>query len=224
MKDKVYKHGISGATVDTLLEEIEVYDLQNFSHIILYIGGNNASNGTESEYFEEKYDQLICYIKERNEDCKILSVNSCPRGDTDVSPINDIISELAEQHELVLVDAYKAFYNKKRQLAQNYYSSDNIHLSDSGVKRLVGTISNQLDIVDNYSNLVFSGKKQKRRSSQHGQNRPTTSRVQQPNGIKPPCAKCGERNHQTKDCRHATPLQCHNCGYYGHKSRRCQPH
>ena len=139
LKDKVYKHGISGATVDTLIEEIEVYDLQNFSHIILYIGGNNASNGTESEYFEEKYDQLICYIKESNKDCKILSVNSCPRGDTDVSPIKDIISELAEQHEIVLVDAYKAFYNKKRQLAQNYYSSDNIHLSDSGVKRLVGT-------------------------------------------------------------------------------------
>ena len=88
----------------------------------------------------------------------------------------------------------------------------------------VGTISNQLDIVDNYSNLVFSGKKQTRRSSQHGQNRPTTSRVQQPNGIKPPCFKRGERNHQTKDCRHATPLQCHKCGYYRHKSRRCQPH
>ena len=224
LKDKVYKHGISGATVDTLLQEIEVYDIQNFSHIILYVGGNNASNGTESEYFEEKYDQLICYIKERNKDCKILSVNSCPRGDTDVTPINDIISELSEQHDIMLVDAYKAFYSKKQQLSQNYYSSDKIHLSDSGVKRLVGTISKQLDIVDSYTNLVFSSKKPTRRSSQHGQNRPSTSRVQQPNGIKPPCAKCGELNHQTKDCRHATPLQCHNCGYYGHKSRRCQPH
>ena len=137
LKEKVYKHGISGATIDTLIEEIEMYDLQNFSHIILNVGGNNASNKTDCEYFEEKYDQLICFIKEKKKDCKIVLVNSCPRGDADVSQINEIISELADQHEIMLVDAYKAFFNKKGQLAQNYHSSDKIHLSDSGVKRLV---------------------------------------------------------------------------------------
>lgn len=223
LKDKVYKHGISGATIDTLLQEIEVYDLQNFSHIILYIGGNNASNKTDCEYFEEKYDQLIYFIKERNKDCKIVLVNSCPRGDTDVSQINEAISGLADQHEIMLVDAYKAFFNKKRQLAENYYSWDKIHLSDSGVKRLVGTISHQLDIVDNYSRLVFNKRKQTMRGpTPHGQNRPTTQGWQS-KGKKQPCSKCGESNHETKDCRHVAPLQCHKCGYFGHKSRRCQP-
>ena len=219
LKEKVYKHGISGATI----EEIEMYDLQNFSHIILYVGGNNASNKTDCEYFEEKYDQLICFIKEKNKDCKIVLVNSCLRGDADVSQINEIISELADQHEIMLVDAYKAFFNKKGQLAQNYHSSDKIHLSDSGVKRLVGTISNQLDIVDNYSRLVFTKRKLTTRGpTPHGQNRPT-NHGRQINRKKSPCTKCGEVNHETKDCRHVAPLQCHNCGYFGHKSRRCQP-
>ena len=223
LKDKVYKHGISGATVDTLLQEIEVYDLQNFSHIILYIGGNNASNGTDSEYFEEKYDQLICYIKERNRDCKIMLVNSCPRGDVDVTHVNEIMSELAEQHDIVLIDAYKAFFNKKQTLSVNYYSQDRIHLSNSGVKRLVGTINNHLDIVDNFTDLVFSGRKPTARlSPQHRSNR--SSPAQRGNGAKPqPCTKCGEENHKTSDCKHVAPLQCHNCGYYGHKSRKCHP-
>ena len=226
LKEKVYKHGISGATIDTLCKEIEVYDLQNFSHAILYVGGNNASSKTDCEYFEEKYDQLICFIKERNKDCKILLVNSCPRGDADVSQINEIISGLANQHNVILVDAYKAFFNKKGQLSQNYYSSDKVHLSDSGMKRLVGTISSHLDIAEDYSRLVFGKRKQTTRDpTSHGRTRHTSGTHQrQTNGKKSPCAKCGEVNHETKDCRHASPLQCHSCGYFGHKSRRCQPH
>ena len=160
LKDKVYKHGISGATKDTLVQEIEVYDLQNFSHIILYIGGNNVSNWTNNKYFKEKYDELISFIKEKNKNCQMLLVNSCPRGDTDVSAINDIICSLTEQYKIELVDAHNAFFNKKQELIQKYYYRDEIHLSDSGVKSLVGTISKRLDIVDNYSNCVFSATKQ----------------------------------------------------------------
>lgn len=227
LKDKVYKHGISGATVDSLLQEIDVYDLRNFSHAILYVGGNNASNRTEIEYFEEKYDQLISYIKEKNKECKILLVNCCPRGDTDISPINDAICHLADEHKIEIVDAHKAFFNKKGELIQKYYCADKIHFSDSGVKRLVGTISNHLDIVDNYSNCVFGATKRTngwyKQVTQPRQSRPTTQEWRT-NGAKPPCSKCGEFNHRTRDCNHVTQLKCHNCGYYGHKSRRCQPH
>ena len=142
------------------VQEIEVYDHQNFSHIILYIGGNNVSNWTNNKYFKEKYDELISFIKEKNKNCQMLLVNSCPRGDTDVSAINDIICSLTEQYKIELVDAHNAFFNKKQELIQKYYYRDEIHLSDSGVKSLVGTISKQLDIVDNYSNCVFSATKQ----------------------------------------------------------------
>ena len=152
-----------------------------------------------------------------------MLVNSCPRGDVDVSHINEIISGLAEQHGIVLIDAYKAFFNKKQTLSVNYYSQDRIHLSNSGVKHLVGTINNHVDIVDSFTDLVFSGRKPTaRRSTQRRSIRPTP--LQRGTGTKPsPCTKCGEENHRTSDCKHVAPLQCHNCGYYGHKSRKCHP-
>lgn len=137
-----------------------MYDLQNFSHVPIYVGGNNASNKTDIEYLEERYDQLICYIKEKSKETKILLVNSCPRGDADTSKMNDIISSLTDQHEVELVDAHKAFFNKRNEIIQKYYSGDKIHLSNSGVKCLVGTISKQLDIADNYSNCFFAAAKQ----------------------------------------------------------------
>lgn len=59
---------ISGATVDVLQDQIFVYDLRNFSTIIIYVGGNNVSNGSNIEYVDEKFDQLLQYIKKANSD------------------------------------------------------------------------------------------------------------------------------------------------------------
>ena len=78
----VIKNGISGGNIDKVASQIKVYDITKFSLVILYVGGNDASNGTDVEYFEEKYDQVIQHIKESNKNCKIILCLSCPRGDT----------------------------------------------------------------------------------------------------------------------------------------------
>ena len=140
--DNVYKHGISGATVKTLLNEIEVYDLKQFSHAGIYIGGNNASNGTDIKHFEEMYRKLLTYIKLKC-DCKMVLVNSCPRGDTDTS----VIRRLSDHYEAEFVDAYKAFYDKNSKLINKHYSTDSVHFSDSGIRRLLGTLNGKLEIV-----------------------------------------------------------------------------
>lgn len=216
LKEHVYKHGIPGATIDSVLNEIAVYDLYQFSHTIIYVGGNNASNRTDIEYFEEKYEQLLLHIKQ-NSKCKILLVNSCPRGDTDTSEVNEVIRGLSEHHEVELVDVHDAFFNKKGELIKRYYCGDAIHLSDSGVKRLVGTINSKINVVHNFSGCVFTNKRRSR--SVTGRMRQMHSRQGQI--AKTLCTKCGEENHETKDCKHAEQLKCHLCGYYGHKSRRC---
>ena len=155
LKENIYKHAISGASTDTLLAEIEVYNLHIFSHILIYVGGNNASDKTDKEYFEDRYDQLICHIEEHNKDCKIVLINSFPRRDADVSEVNDIISSLSNEHQIELADVNSAFFNKQKELIQNYYDGDKIHLSASGIKRLVGTVGQKINIVDNYSACVF---------------------------------------------------------------------
>ena len=76
------KNGISGGNFEKIFTQIKVYDIMKFSHVIIYVGGNDASNETDIEYFEERFDQLLQFIKESNSQCKILMSNSCSRGDT----------------------------------------------------------------------------------------------------------------------------------------------
>ncbi len=54
----VQKHSTSGATLHTLIDEIVRYDLRTFSHVIIYIGGNDVANKVNMELFEETYDHL----------------------------------------------------------------------------------------------------------------------------------------------------------------------
>ena len=220
LKANVYKHGISGATVDTVLNELSVYDLHLFSHAIVYVGGNDASSRTDIEYFEEKYEQLLVHIQE-NSQSKILLVNSCPRGDVDTGEVNEVIQGLKEHHKLELVDVHKAFFNRKGELIRRYYSWDSIHLSDSGVKRLLGTINNKVNIVEDFSHCVFTTGK---RTGRKPPSRTRTHYQQQADTRISPCMKCGENNHETRDCKHSEQLKCHYCGYYGHKSRPCGNH
>ena len=82
LKDNVYKHGIPGAT--------EMYDLNQFSHAVIYVGGNDAASGTDIKQFEDLYIQLLTHIQHKSE-CKIILVNSCPRKDADTSAVNAVI-------------------------------------------------------------------------------------------------------------------------------------
>ena len=76
----VIKNGISGGNIDKVSTQMKVYDLKKFSHVVLYVGGNDASSGSDIEYFKEMYDQMIQYVKESNNQCKIILCSSCPRG------------------------------------------------------------------------------------------------------------------------------------------------
>ena len=219
LKDNVYKHGISGATVQMLLTEMEVYDLQQFSHAVIYVGGNNSLAKTSIKQFEDLYGQLLTHIK-RKSDCKIILITCCPRADADINAVNDVICRLSELHGTELVDACKAFYDKKGYLISKYFSSDSIHLSDSGIRRLMGSINGKLEIIQNFTYCAFD-KPASRRYKHSPRIRRTNLIYPKQDGGLLPCAKCGENNHETRSCRHTEQLKCHQCGYYGHKSRRC---
>ena len=71
----MHKDSKGGATIPDLIEQIKVYDLKAFSTVILYIGGNDAANGTSVDVIEDKYDQLISLIK-----CNNSPVHSSSKG------------------------------------------------------------------------------------------------------------------------------------------------
>ena len=232
LKRNVIKNGISGGNIDRLTSQVKVYDIRKFSHLIIYIGGNDASNGVDIESFEHAYDQLIQYIKDSNEQCKIIICNTCPRGDKSTSEVNDIIRTLAEHHGVCLIDQDRAFYNRHGKIIESYYDSDCIHLTPSGTKRLLGTINKEIGIVNDFEKCVFSRRRENRAPPQHTRptrrsnlparrrdnDKPRNNNVSQQERL---CYKCGESNHDTSSCKHSQRLKCFHCGFLGHKSGRC---
>ena len=57
LKQNVHRNGISGGKIEQVLNHMKVYDLKQFSSVIIYVGGNDAANGSDPELFEEMYDQ-----------------------------------------------------------------------------------------------------------------------------------------------------------------------
>ena len=67
----VQKRSKSGAKVRDIIEDITLYNIKSFSSVVLFIGGNDSSSGTDIELFEEKYVQLVSLIKTSNPDCHL---------------------------------------------------------------------------------------------------------------------------------------------------------
>ena len=103
------------------------------------------------------YDQLLQFIQESNSQCKILMSNSCPRGDTSSSYVNDTIQALAEYHGAIFIDQYKAFHDRHGNIIQRYYDTGCIQLSSSGMKRLLSTINREVTIVNDFARSFLTG-------------------------------------------------------------------
>ena len=107
--------------------------------------------------FEDKYDQLISLIKTSSPESTIYTCKIAPRGDTDVSSINTCIERLSlHWHVICISNTRDYFYSKKGIPTERYFSSNGIHLSQSGVKRLLDAINSSIEIVNSYELCVFS--------------------------------------------------------------------
>ena len=173
LRNNVYCQPIPGANINTIMEKIELFDLTKFGNIIIYVGGNDASRINDMEQFETQYKKLISLIRGKNQDCKIYLCGSCPRGDADVSIINKVIDNIAQEYRLRFIDTYTPFYDKNEDLRTRFYGKrDWIHLSNSGIKRLLGTIHDVTAIVENFNSCIFPTQSEKKYHSQNYPRRP----------------------------------------------------
>lgn len=133
-----------------LTNKIKICDLKNFQNIIIYVSCNDASQSRDLEYVEEKYEQMINYIKSKNPTMIIYMCSVCSQGDTSVTEISELIQRQSYLHGAMYIDTNRNLYNKQKQLKPHFFKPrDNIHLSSSGTKGLLGAVSQHKGIVSN---------------------------------------------------------------------------
>ena len=156
IKNNVHKHSVSGATLPTIINDKELFDLKIFDTIVVYIGGNDSARNVDLGLIEEKYEQLISILKSANPNIRLVLCKIAPRGDTDVTFVNAIIERLSVRHSCEIVDQYRAFFDRHGELILRYYGQhDQIHLSISGTRRLLGYINEKVEIVHDFKKCTF---------------------------------------------------------------------
>ena len=112
---------IPGGTTDSVTSKLEIYDITKFDNLIIIVGGNDSSDKTDLESFHDKYNNLIKSVKLKNPKCKLFLCMFCPRGDTDVTNINDIILQLCQENNLTCIDDNINFYAKKKKNERKHH-------------------------------------------------------------------------------------------------------
>ena len=126
----------NGAKIKDIWDEVAVYDLKSFQNIIVCVGGNDSSSGTDAHMFEKKYDELVGGIRTANNDCTIYLCKVVPRGDVDVTRINASIVNVANnwrmQQVKIVASTNEMFFGPNGLPCGRYFDTDGIHMSHSG--------------------------------------------------------------------------------------------
>ena len=120
-------------------------DMSNWERCILYVGGNDAADQCVLKSCHDELWVMINYIRTRYA-CKISINSACPRADSDVIPINDMLRQLCENNNVDLIDTYSPFIYSDGERARYYYYRDGIHLNKTGSSRLVTTIDKHVSV------------------------------------------------------------------------------
>ena len=159
LKSGIHKNSRNGGNIQTMKEEVRLYDLKAFSAVIVYAGGNNVASGETIEFIEEKYDELISLIKCGNSTAVVYLCSVAPRNDADVLSINCCITVLCNHWKSQQVDTLSDchdFFYKDGHVESRYILQNGIHLSFSGTKRLLDAINRVFPVVDDFDHYTFS--------------------------------------------------------------------
>ena len=217
----IQKHSKSGARIRDIIDDITLYNLMSFRSVVLYIGGNDSSSGTDIESFQDSYDELVSLVKASNPDCHLFVCCISPRGDTDVKPYNTCIRRVADHwanNNVTLIDETTKFFSSRDGvLTTRYYAQDGIHLSNSGIKRLLHAMNSRAHLVEDFDLCVFTPHRRNNAGSS------VPGRFQRPSGHFQPGDRHsdGIRHMNGSNKNGYGKRRCFACGMTGHIIRDC---
>ena len=213
-----------GATIDTIYRYISMYDLTQFKSIIIYCGGNDSTKPDKMKSFKHGYDTLLKFIKNKNPDrmrgvsLQFLS-KRVQRNDSCKYSYKKLgWNTWCHLHRCI----FSIHYNNEPRT--NFYKPrDWIQLSNSGTKRLLGTINLVISIVDNFKFCVFQ---------QVSENKPEISNQRKGRQHRYQGGHVGEQqprrepdtNVHNGASDHTTQTYREGCPSYGGQHRHVDPH
>ena len=190
--------------------------MKSFARIIICIGGNDCSRKRNTSDFEDKYDQLIGFIKSVNQGCAVYLSKIVPSGDVDVSAFNTPIRRVSDHwkmHNVYCIDeSYEMFFGRDRVPMGRYYSEDGIHLSHSGTKRLLDAWNKHGTIVKDYDQCVNQASRFPRRTYRRRTNIINSYKRQADNST---------GSYRYNGRRRNDNRRCYGCNMQGHILAEC---
>ena len=148
-----------GSKISDMWEELSVYGLTSIVNVIICVRWNDCSSRLNVKTYEELYNQLIGLIRSVNKNCTIYLSKFTPRGDAYVTEVNNAIQRQSDHWNVNLVkcieDRSNIFFSQHGMSSARYYSNDGIHLSRSGIKRLVDALNRHIEIVADFNFCMF---------------------------------------------------------------------
>lgn len=139
---------LRGARINSVLDKVRDVDMSRYHDVVIYVGGNDVSNGKRNLSLKQDLRKMTNYVRESG--CRVNLCTMSPRSDADVVQFNDIVKQLSKEYdenEVNYLDIHSSFIDGNGDAIRQFYFTDGIHLNKSGSNNLVRQIHKVVPIV-----------------------------------------------------------------------------
>lgn len=135
----------------TLLQNLkdEVISVIGYDIVLIHVGTNDVFS-TSRDAFMLNFDDCIQIIKSKNPNSTIVVSSILPRfcdfytSDVIVGLFNDSLKSSCDSSNVKFISSFKSFLNRFKFPIYNLYSTDGLHLSVEGWRKLCIFFQNSL--------------------------------------------------------------------------------
>ena len=225
----------SGARFNDIGEMIDdAAKTSAIGEIIIVGGAREMKEDEDADQINDDVDKLLQRAKSVTQCVKMSSILPSKNATNSerLSNLNAKVRSTCVDHDVVFVDNDVNFTFRNGAIDDAAFQRDGIHLSESGTDRLLRNLDLPKQAVRRKQRLPPHRQVAVSSSARHSQannagRSPTppanawkvVSRQNRQRHSLGKCAKCGELNHVTAVCKHASKVRCRQCLELGHKEK-----
>ena len=187
-----------GATVTSIKDKLDDYDISKCNTIILHVGGNDADSITNIETFCDNYVSLLESLQ--TDDRRLVVSGLLPRASVDLEPYTNKLKAICAENDLEYIDHFDGFLLASGEIPETYFDEDKTHLNMSGTRKFLTNIDSVCK-VRNISNLATHNERASRTvRSYQGPRRGRGPPPRRGPSSQKYCHICTMNNHTTTEC------------------------